>query len=103
MSQKNEFRLAAGLVAQKLDATLEGAVDLGTSTEAYAVIILHYVSDVLVTVFGVTPDVIAAHAATPAGTCDPSSVPDLSLLIRKDGRQRAPSAGLHFRRTIIID
>jgi hypothetical protein len=63
-SQKNELRLAAELVAQKLDATLEDAVDLGISTEAYAVTILHYVSDVLVTVSDMTPEVVAAHAAT---------------------------------------
>ena len=73
-SQENELQLAAELVAQKLDAALEDAVDLGISTEAYAVAILHYVSDVLVTVFGMTPDDIAANAAKLARKHDAGSM-----------------------------
>ena len=42
-SEKTELQLAAELVAQTLDAASEDAVDLGVSTEAYAVAILHYV------------------------------------------------------------
>ena len=76
-SKENKLQdCARKLVAQKLDAhaALEDAVALGISTEAYAVAIFHYVSDVLVTVFGMTPDDIAANAAKLARKHDAGSV-----------------------------